>query len=96
MPYVQPNLLAGGHISVATNADGTTYNAFASTPCGQVTIVNDTGVDLEVRQDGAGVAIVVFNGQPFTFYGLSNANQLGVRRKDASVTPVTLAARWEK
>lgn len=92
---VQPILLASGNTSVATNATGATYNAFPALPCHQFTLVNDTGSDLEVQQDAAGVAIPVPSGTFYTFYGISNANQLGVRRKDTSSTTVTVKGRWE-
>jgi hypothetical protein len=93
---VTPLMLGGGNTSVQTAATGTNYATFPDLPAHQVTVVNDTGTDIEVRQDGTGVALPIASGAaPFTFYGLSNANQLGVRRKDTSNTQVTVKARWE-
>ena len=84
----------GGNISVATNATGATYNAFASQVCKNLTIVNDTATALEVQQGGSGVALPIPVGATFKFEGITNSNQLGVRRADQSATPVTVKARW--
>ena len=90
-----PVLGSAGNISLQTSASGSTYVAFASLACKQLTIFNDTGVDVEVQQGGAGVAIPVANGSGgVDFYGLANASDLGVRRKDVSNTQVTVKARW--
>jgi hypothetical protein len=86
---------AGGNVSVSTAAVGTNYATFASQACTQLTIVNDTGTDLEWQQGGAGVALTVKDGNTFSIFGLTNANQIGVRRKDTSNTQVTAKARWE-
>lgn len=81
--------------SVQTTVAGNTYQVLNTAACERVTFVNDTGVDLEVQQDGAGVALPVFAGSFFTFEGITNANQLGVRRVDLSVTQVTVKYRLE-
>jgi hypothetical protein len=92
---VRPVLEAGGHTSVTTLAAGATYVAFASALCTQLTLVNTTGTALEVQQDAAGTGLPIPDGVIYTFYGLTNASQLGVRRLDQAVTPVTAKARWE-
>src|SRR5262245_39701910 len=98
MSYVVPKMTGGGHTSVQTAATGSNYTAFAAQPCKQLTIVNNTGTALEVKDasDGAsGVALPIADGGIYTFYGLSNAAQLSVRRVDTSNTQVTAKARWE-
>lgn len=90
-----PVMQDGGHLSVQTAAVGTTYTAFGAQACKQMTICNDTGVTLEVRQGAAGVAVPVFDLTYYTFFGLGNASELDVRRKDTSNTQVTVKARWE-
>ena len=92
---VIPSMTTGGNLSVQTAATGTNWTAFASQACKQLVISNQTGVTLEVRQGGAGVAVQVFSPSYFPFYGLTNANQLEVRRFDTSNTQVTATARWE-
>lgn len=94
-PEHTPRMAAGGHINATTAASGAVFVAFADQPCRQVTIANNTGTAIEVQQDGVGVAYPVFNGAYFTFYGLSSASQLSVRRFDQAVTGVTVNARWE-
>ena len=81
--------------SVQTAATGTNYTALAARACRVVHIFNNTGTDIEVRQDGAGVAVPVYAGTYFTFRGIDNANQLAVRRVDTSNTQVTALYRWE-
>jgi hypothetical protein len=90
-----PLMLQGGNLSVTTSATGTNWTAFASQACKQLTICNDTGTNLEFRQGGAGAGMRVLDGTYYTFFGLTNANQLEVRRVDTSNTQVTATARWE-
>lgn len=92
---VTPQMASGGNISAQTNNPGSTYAAFASQACKQVTIVNDTGTTILVQQGAAGVGVPIFDQSAFTFFGVANANTLGVKRKDESNTLVTVAARWE-
>lgn len=92
---VHPGFKSGGNLVVNTNADATSFVPFASQACAQVTVVNDTDVTLEVQQDGAGAACPVLAQSSFTFFGVSNANQLGVRRKDEGADVLEVCARWE-
>lgn len=95
-PPVTPSFGDSGNISAATVNPGTTYVPFAQTACAQLTIVNDTGTDVEFQQDGAGVAVPVTSATYFRIKGIHDASQIGVRRKDTSNTVVTVKARWEK
>lgn len=92
---VIPLMTSGGNLSVTTNATGTTFNAFASQACKQLNISNQTGTTIEVQQGGAGVAFQIPSGAFYTFFGITNANQLAIRRTDVSNTTVTVTARWE-
>jgi hypothetical protein len=92
---VTASMTSGGHTSVQTAAVGTDYTAFASQECKTLTISNQTGTTLAVRQGGAGVGLLLPTGTIFKFDGLSNANQLSVKRNDDSNTQVTATARWE-
>lgn len=92
---VVPQMASGGHLAVTTAAGGTTFTAFASQACKQLTIINNTGTLLEAQQGGSGVAVPLFTGQAFTFFGLTNASQIGLRRVDQSTVTVTAQARWE-
>jgi hypothetical protein len=92
---VLPLMASGGNLSVTTAATGTNFTAFASQACKQLTISNQSGVTIEVRQGGAGVAFRIPTAAFYTFFGITNANQLDIRRSDTSNTQVTITARWE-
>jgi hypothetical protein len=94
-PTIIPVMSFGGHLSLVTDAGGVAFTSFNSQPCKQLTIVNDTGVDLEVQVGGVGQALPVFTRTPYTFFGLTNSSNLGVRRVDQNVTQVTVKARYE-
>jgi hypothetical protein len=91
---VIPAMGSAGNLSLITNATGTTYTAFGSQACKQLTIENNTGTDIEVRYGAVGVAFPIPNGKAHTFYGLTNASNLDVRRIDTSNTQVTVKANW--
>lgn len=92
---VHPQMESGGNSSVQTAASGTDYAPLADRPCAQVTIVNDTGTKILVQQDGIGAGLPVLDQTSFTFYGLTNAKQLAVKRSDSSASQVTVPYRWE-
>lgn len=86
---------SAGNTSIATLILGTTWVAFPTQACERLIVVNDTGTKLEVRQDGAGIGLPIPDGAGFTFEGITNADQISVRRKDVANTPVDVYARWE-
>lgn len=93
---VVPCMNSGGHISQNTHATvGTTYVAFGNNACKQLTIFNNTGVAIEVQQGGAGVGVPIQDKTFFTFFGLTNSNQLAVRRIDLTAGALTVQARFE-
>lgn len=90
-----PQMKGGGNTSAATTASGAVFIAFPAQPCKQLTVVNNTGTDIEVQELASGVALPIINGTMYPFYGLNDASDLAVRRIDQSATPVTVKARWE-
>lgn len=92
---VAPVLTSGGHLSVSTAVSGTGYTAFAAQVCKQLTICNGSGVDIGVTVGGAGVEVPVFAGTYMTFFGITNTNQIHVRRVDTGTVQVPVTARWE-
>lgn len=92
---VAPTMTNGGHLSVTTANPGTNFTAFGSQVLKQLTVSNQSGVALEFRQGGAGVALIVPTGSFYTFFGLTNANQIDCRRVDTLNTQVVCTARWE-
>lgn len=83
-----------GPLSLASNATGTTYNPFASQACKQVTLINDTGVDLELQLGATGTTFILWANSALTIPGITNASTIGYRRKDTSNTVVTLTGFW--
>lgn len=92
---VSPIMTSGGNLSAQTAATGTNRTAFASQACKQLTISNQTGTTIEVRQGGSGVGLQIPTGTFYTFFGITNTDQLDIRRVDTSNTQVTVTARWE-
>lgn len=85
-----PTYSAVTAVSVATDATGANWTVFGSQACESFDLVNDTGVAIEYRRNGAGVAISVPNGGSRLIMGITNANQIGVRRVDQTNTSVTV------
>lgn len=80
-------------ITVNTSAvTGTDYITFPALACAFIDIVNHTGADIQYRRNGAGEYITVPTGQSRLVEGITNANQIGVRRSDSSTYSVTLRA----
>ena len=84
----------GGNLAVTTAVDGSQFVALPSQEASQVTIFNPTETNIEVRQGGSGAAVPVFPSTTFTFFGVSNTNDLGIRRSDEG-DPVDIPVRWE-
>lgn len=84
----------GGNLAVTTAVDGSQFVTLPSQAATQVTVFNPTETIIEVRQGGSGVAVPVFPSTTFTFFGVSNANDLGIRRSDEG-DPVEIPVRWE-
>jgi len=93
---VAPALLTGGNYNVSTTSAGTTFQVFPQNTASQLTICNDSGTKLEIQQGGAGNSFRILDGTYYTFFGITDTNQLGVRRLDQSTTQVIVTARWEK
>lgn len=92
---VSPVFSRGGNVQVQTAAAGATFVAFGARTISQLTIVNDTGTAIEWQQDGDGVALSIADGWMFSIFGINDASQVSVRRKDQSAAQVSVKARWE-
>lgn len=93
---VGPHLQTGGNISVATPAaGGSAFTTLPTQAAKQLTVVNVTGSQIEVRQGGGGVALPLPDGTIYTFYGITNLNQLSLRRSDGLTSSLAVACRWE-
>ena len=81
--------------SVNTAATGTNYTTLTAGACTAVTVVNNSGTDLQLLRNAAGTAFPLLNGTSKTFRGITNANQLSVRRIDTSNTQVAVPFETE-
>jgi hypothetical protein len=100
-PAVQletPEFLTSGILSLSAGTTG--YRAFASQPCKQLTISNqrstaaaNLSVQILCQLNGVGPSITIPSGMAFTFYGLTNANQVAVDANTV-IVPFTCRAVW--
>jgi len=77
---------------VDTSATGANFVAFADISCGALEIVNATGTTVEYRRGGTGEAMPILNATSRKIVGITNADQISVRRLDQSNTPVAVVA----
>jgi len=77
--------------SVSTSGVGANFAALPSYIARQVTILNNSGFDIEVRKVGTTNApFPVLYGTGYTFDVVANANEIELRRIDQVGTPVTV------
>lgn len=93
---VTPIFRAGDNLTNITVAGGEDWTQLPDQELTQLTIFNDTGFTLEFRQDGGAGTPPIWSGQHEKISGISNANQISVRRKDKDSESIEIQARWEK
>lgn len=88
----------GGMIIALSNVNGGTFNPFPQQECRLLTIINDTGFDLHVKQSGNtdNDYITIFDKTYFPMAGIRDASDILIRRKDLNNSAVTVRARWER
>lgn len=86
LPYSQEAKI----ISVDTSATGATWVPLTTSSGRSVELVNVTGTTIEYRRGAAGVAMPILDTASRLVIGIANANEIQVRRKDVSNTPVTV------
>jgi hypothetical protein len=90
-----PAAVTGGAIEAQTDgSDGSTWVAYASQACAVLDLFNNTGTAIEYRRDGAGVAITIPDGLSRQIRGITDADEIEVRRVDQSATQVTVPAEF--
>lgn len=92
---VKPIFTASGNLPEVTVAGGTAWTTLPAQELAQLTIYNDTGFVLEMQQDGSGGIALVFVDRETPFFGITNANQVALRRRDKAADPLVVHARWE-
>jgi hypothetical protein len=92
MPSSVPGAVSATILSLTTAATGTNYTAFSSQTCQALDIVNTSSVAIEYRRGGAGNTMTILSGSSRLVVGISNANEISVRRVDTSNTQITIPA----
>jgi len=92
MPSSVPGAVSATILSLTTAATGSNYTAFASTTCNSLDIVNTSSVAIEYRRGATGSSMTILSGSSRLVVGISNANQIDVRRVDQSNTQITIPA----
>jgi hypothetical protein len=93
-----PSVVSETTVSVTTTAvaSDAAFAVFASTTCTELLLENDTGVEFEYQRNGAGNTIILLPGQRRRVTGITDANQIGVRRVDHAsgvARSITVTAR---
>jgi hypothetical protein len=92
MPSSVPGAVSATILSLTTAATGTNYTAFSSQTCNSLDIVNTSSVAIEYRRGATGNAMTILSGSSRLVVGITNANQIDVRRVDTSNTQITIPA----
>ena len=79
-------------LNLTTSATGANYTAFGNQACDCLDIINTSSVAIEYRRGGAGSTMTILSGSSRLVVGITNANQIEVRRVDQSNTQVTIPA----
>ena len=88
-----PTATSGTILTQTTNGTtGSLFVLFAAQTCTALDIVNNTGVTIEYQRSAAGNAMQIPTGTARMVIGITNANQIGIRRTDQSTTQVTVQA----
>ena len=92
MPSSVPGAVSATILSLTTAATGTNYTAFSSQTCQSLDIVNTSSVAIEYRRGATGNSMTILSGSSRLVVGITNANQIDVRRVDQSNTQITIPA----
>lgn len=79
-------------LSLTTSTTGATFVAFGALACTSLDLVNVSAVDVEYQRGGAGATMTVPAGSSRLIQGITNANQIGVRRSDNNNAQVVVKA----
>lgn len=83
--------------SVVTPSNGTGWETLTGITCNTVLVDNDTSYEIEIRKNtGNMVAKTIEPSSIFRIEGISNSNEIDVRRVDQSATQLSMVWEWEK
>ena len=92
MPVSFPLAASAVILTLTTASAGTSYTSFSSQTCDALDLTNSSSVAVEYRRGGAGNAMQVLSGASRLIVGITNANEIDVRRVDTSNTQITIQA----
>lgn len=92
MPVSVPLAVSAVILTLTTASAGTSYTSFSSQTCDALDLTNSSSVNIEYRRGGTGNAMQVLSGASRLVVGITNANQIDVRRVDTSNTQITIQA----
>ena len=85
---------SSGTTSVTTSATGATYATLPANRALQATLLNYSGTDIEWRI-GTGSPITLKANMGYTVTGLTNTNNVSLRRVDQDNTPATVQVHFQ-
>ena len=91
MPVSPPTATTVLIVAATTSATGANWVTFGNNACNALDLVNTTGVTIEYRRNGAGSAIQIPTSSSRLIIGITNTNQISIRRYDQDPSPVTVA-----
>jgi hypothetical protein len=94
VPVSLPKAASTGIDTVQTAATGTNYVTLASHACTGLEIANDSGTKLVYRFSGAGATMPIFDSSRQLIIGITNSNQVDVKRADDSNSRVTVSYQY--
>lgn len=83
-----PHPTRAGIEKLQTQASGATFKTFTGLACTTLSLSNSSVADLEYQISAAGGVQIIATGASYLITGITNANQVGVRRLDQSNTQV--------
>lgn len=75
---------------VTTSSTGSNWVTLPAGACRLLDLVNPSNVAIEYRRNGAGESMVILPASSRAIVGITNSNQIDVRRLDQNNSPVTL------
>ena len=95
LPNIEANVLqytSSKFLSIKTDTNGTLFTTFESFACTTLYIDNRSNYLIEVRKMPVGTAVIIPIGTVRGFSGITNANEIGVRRVDQNNDFVVVTA----
>lgn len=79
-------------VTILTGIAGAAYTAFPSSECSMLDLVNPSEVAIDYRRDGTGDYITVLAGQSRLIVGITNSDQISIRRTDLEADGISIQA----